>query len=129
MLSLLRFLARASLSAIFINSGVDLLRNPEARAKKAAQELPLLPETPLLGQIHGAVMTGAGATLVLGIAPALSAAVLVAAMIPNTYVGHPFWKEQDPAARRQQAVHFRKNLAIIGGLLFVIAEERARSRS
>ena len=125
---LLRLVARASLSPIFITSGVDLMQNPEGRTKRAADALPGMPELPIIGRIHGAAMLTAGTTMALGILPALSAGVLAASLIPNTYVGHPFWKEEDPAARRGQQIQFLKNVGLFGGLIALILEEQARKQ-
>ena len=123
---LLRLVARATLSAIFISSGVDLIQNPEGRTKRAADALPGLPELPVIGRVYGATMATAGTTMALGILPALSAGVLAASLIPNTYVGHPFWKEEDPGARRGQRIQFLKNVGLFGGLIALILEERGR---
>lgn len=122
---LLRTVARAALSGIFIDSGVDLYQHPEGRTKRAAEALPGMPELPIIGRIHGATMAAAGTTLAVGVMPRLSAAVLAATLIPNTYVGHQFWNQEEDAARKQQQIHFLKNVAIFGGLLFVIAQESA----
>jgi putative oxidoreductase len=123
---LLRLVARATLSAIFISSGVDLIQNPEGRTKRAADALPGVPELPMIGRIHGATMLTAGTTMALGILPRLSAGVLAASLVPNTYVGHPFWKEEDAGARRGQQVQFLKNLGLFGGLIALILEEQKR---
>ena len=45
--------------------------------------------------------------------------------MPTTYVGHQFWKQTDPAAKRGQQVHFNKNVTMIGGLLaYALTAER-----
>ncbi len=62
-------------------------------------------------------MVVGGAALALGIKPRLAALGLAATLVPTTYVGHQFWKQTEPAARRGQQIHFNKNVAIIGGLL------------
>jgi len=49
--------------------------------------------------------------------------VLAACLIPTTFVGHPYWKEENPAAKANQKIHFLKNLAMLGGLLVVIGGE------
>jgi putative oxidoreductase len=123
---LLRLVARATLSAIFISSGVDLIQNPVGRTKRAADALPGLPELPMIGRVHGATMLAAGTTMAIGILPSLSAGVLAASLIPNTYVGHPFWKEEDPGARRGQQIQFLKNVSLFGGLIALILEEHER---
>src|SRR5438270_604603 len=96
---------------------------PAGRAGKAAEELPGVPEPELLARAQGVTMAVFGATLGVGLLPGISAAVLDATLIPVTYVGHPFWEEDDPAKRKGQETHFMKNLAMFGGLLFVAADE------
>ena len=67
-------------------------------------------------------MTIAGGMLGLGIAPRAAAAVLAVSLVPTTLVGHPFWNEKGEARVAQQT-HFMKNLAMLGALLLVMAEE------
>jgi putative oxidoreductase len=122
----LRAIARVCLSAIFITSGFDMARDPGARAKKAAQELPGLPEPELVARLQGATMVISGTALALHIKPALAAGALALSLIPVTYVGHPFWKEEDPAARRGQTIHFLKNLGLFGGLVVVAVDGKGR---
>lgn len=129
MAGLLRTLGRICLASIFVSAGIDQARNPAGRAKKAAQEIPDLPEPELTARALGATMAMAGTTLALGVMPGRSAAVLALTLIPTTYVGHPFWKEEDPPARRGQITHFLKNLGMFGGLLVVTAEELNRRRN
>jgi uncharacterized membrane protein YphA (DoxX/SURF4 family) len=124
----MRTLGRITLSAMFIDSGIDQYKNPAGRAKKAAQELPSLPEPELVSRALGATMAGAGTLLAIGVLPGFSAGLLAATLIPVTYVGHPFWTEEDAAARRGQRVHFMKNVAMFGGLLVVAADELAQRR-
>ncbi|MBV9101571.1 MAG: DoxX family membrane protein [Candidatus Dormibacteraeota bacterium] len=126
MAGLLRLTARWSLAAIFVTSGIDLIQDPEARTRRAAEALPGMPPIPAIGQVHGAAMAVAGTTFGLGILPVASAAVLAASLVPNTYVGHPFWKEDDPKARKGQRIHFLKNLGLFGGLVFEVLETKAR---
>ncbi|MBV8528929.1 MAG: DoxX family protein [Candidatus Dormibacteraeota bacterium] len=124
MTAALRFLARLALCAIFVRSGIQILRNPHPQAQRAAEALPELPEPHLVAQAQAAVQVASSAALVLDIAPRLSAGALAATLIPVTYVGHPFWKVEDPQARNQQITHFLKNLGLFGALLLVAFPER-----
>jgi uncharacterized membrane protein YphA (DoxX/SURF4 family) len=68
-----------------------------------------------------------GTLLALGRAPRLSALALAGSLIPTTLAGHAYWTVEDPAARKQQRIHFHKNMALIGGLLFAALDQpRAR---
>lgn len=120
-----RPLTRPLLGAVFILSGVDVLRNPEPRAriaepviKQMSEMIPVFPSEPVQAvRLNAAVHLVAGTTLALGILPRLSALTLAGSMIPTTYGGHRFWEFEDEMQRGQQRSHFLKNLAILGGLL------------
>ncbi len=55
------------------------------------------------------------------------AAMLAGSLVPTTLAGHPYWQVEDPAARRQQRIHFFKNVGQFGGALLVLSE-RPRPR-
>jgi uncharacterized membrane protein YphA (DoxX/SURF4 family) len=122
---LTRFAGRALLSGIFVYSGYGMFNNAERYAKSAAEALPMLPEEPVLAKVQGATMLVAGSALAVGILPRLSARILALTMLPNTYVGHPFWKAKSED-RRPQLVHFLKNVGLIGGLLYISSAPRSK---
>lgn len=124
-----RLLARPLLASVFITSGIDVLRNPEPRVKIAEPvasriaEMTGLPDnTELLVKLNAGVQVGAGLLLASGKSPRLAAAVLVGSLVPTTAAGHRFWEELDEAKRRQQQVHFFKNLGLLGGLLLAVVD-------
>jgi putative oxidoreductase len=120
-----RTIARPMLAGVFIFSGLDVLANPEPRAKAAkpvvdmvASVVPFAPTDPVDAvRLNAAVHLGAGALLAAGVMSRLAAAALAVSMVPTTVAGHPFWEIDDPAKRSQQRVQFLKNLGILGGLL------------
>jgi uncharacterized membrane protein YphA (DoxX/SURF4 family) len=62
--------------------------------------------------------------LALNIAPGLAAAALIASLVPTTLLGHPFWKEEQEAARNAQSLQFFKNLGLIRGLLLLLTQKK-----
>lgn len=114
------------LSVIFIQGGYRAYTQPGGRVKQVAALGIPEPETAV--KVNGLTMVIAGTMLGLGIFPRLAAAALFASLIPTTIAGHPFWKEQDEAARKQQQTQFAKNLGLLGGLLLVLADSRKRAR-
>ena len=123
----LRAAGRVALAAMFIVGGADAVFDPGPRAPKAAEiGVPLDPE--LAVRANGAAMLAAGTALALGLWPRLAAAVLAGTIVPTTLAGHPYWEIEDPAARRQQRIHFFKNLGLLGGALLVCAERPRRRR-
>lgn len=124
-MTLLRAVARPMLSSMFIAGSVMALRKPSALAAKAepfsdalrkvAPQAAVSPTT--LVRANAAVQLVAGAALATGRMPRTSALVLAATMPATTVGGHPFWNETDPVARRNQLIHFLKNVSMTGGLL------------
>ena len=124
---LVRTVARPMLAGVFIAGGMDVLANPEPRAKlakpvvdKVAAFVPLAPSDPKVAvALNAAVHVGAGSMLAAGILPRLAAAALATTLVPTTLAAHRFWELDDPALRSRQRVEFLKNCAILGGLLVV----------
>jgi putative oxidoreductase len=125
---------RAALGWVFIQAGAGVVRNPEPPAKKAEPVLSTvrsaapvtLPDDVTLVRLNAVTQVAAGTTLALGIAPRLSAAVLIGSTIPTTAGGHRFWEFEAGLERNSQRNHFLKNISIVGGLLQVLARPRAR---
>ncbi|HEY7357465.1 MAG TPA: DoxX family protein [Ktedonobacterales bacterium] len=117
-------LAYLLLSVIFIQGGYRAYSNPGNRVKQV-EELGI-PEPELAVKVNGLTMVIGGAMLALGILPKLAAAALFASLIPTTLAGHPFWKVEDDAGRKQQQTQFAKNLGLLGGLLLVMADRKAK---
>lgn len=118
-MSILKFVGRAALSGLFVQGGIDAALNPGGRAQMV--ERAGLPQPELLTRINGGVMAGAGTLMALGLAPRTSALALLASLVPTTIVGHAFWHAEGPD-RQNQLIHFAKNVAMMGGLLLVVAD-------
>ncbi len=133
-MTVVRRLARPMLAAVFISGGFDSLRNPASKVPAAsgvapsiAAKVPYLPEdTEQLVRINGAAQVGAGLLLSLGRLPRLSSVVLALSIIPTTLAGHRFWEEDDATTRKQQRLHFLKNLGLLGGLLLAAVDTEGR---
>jgi len=122
-----RTVARPMLASVFIVSGLDVLANPEPRAKLAkpvvdrvASVVPFAPSDPVDAvRLNAAVHLGAGVLLAAGVMSRLAALALAVSMVPTTIAGHPFWQVDDPVNRKRERVQFLKNTGILGGLLVV----------
>jgi uncharacterized membrane protein YphA (DoxX/SURF4 family) len=132
-MSVVRRIARPLLALTFIDGGWDAFRHPAERAKKAAPLLdkvaPVLglPDDPeMMVRANGLAMMGAGALFATNRAPRTSALVMAATLVPTTMAGHPFWEAPDADARRQQRIHFFKNLGMLGGLLLAIVDTEGK---
>jgi uncharacterized membrane protein YphA (DoxX/SURF4 family) len=129
-LSPLRPAARAFTGSTYMLLGFDALRAPGARVEQAGPVLaairkwvPLPDDDELLVRANAGVMVAAGALLMLGRAPRLSALALAGSLVPTTLAGHSYWQVEDPATRKIQRIQFHKNLAMLGGLLFAALDQ------
>ena len=125
----LQIAARLLTGSTYVLLGVDAAGAPGARVDQAAPMLaalrravPLPVEDELIVRGNGAVQVIGGALLAFGRVPRLAALALAGSMIPTTLAGHAFWKVDDPTARKLQRIQFHKNMAMIGGLLFAVAD-------
>jgi uncharacterized membrane protein YphA (DoxX/SURF4 family) len=122
---IVRTIARPMIGSLFILAGLDVLANPEPRARVAkpvvdrvAAAVPIAPTDPVTAvTLNALVHVGAGALLAAGIFPRLAALTLAGSLVPTTFAGHRFWEIEDPIQRAQQRTQFLKNTAIFGGLL------------
>jgi len=120
-----RTIAQPMLAAVFIAGGMDVLKNPEPRAKLAkpvvdwvASTVSMAPRDPVAAvKLNAMVQLGAGGMLAAGILPRLAALALATSVVPTTVAGHRFWEIEDPVQRARQRTQFLKNTAILGGLL------------
>lgn len=133
-----RTLARVMLSGIFVVSGARNLQNP-GRLVPAAQPVtdrvapliqnlhPRIPtDTTTLIRANAATQLVGGLMLATGKFTRPVALVLAGTLVPVTVAGHPFWNNDDPAARNNNQVHFLKNLGLVGGLLLAAADTEGK---
>ena len=119
-MSLVKSLGQTLLASMFIQGGAHAFMEPGGRVK--AVEKAGIPQPHQAVVLNGALMTIGGAALALNLAPKLASLVLIGCLVPTTFVGHAYWKEESPAGQAAQRTQFLKNLAMLGGLLVVLGE-------
>lgn len=80
-----------------------------------------LPVVPLLLGLAIVVEFIGGLSLIFGYKIRVLSIILVLFLIPVTLVMHDFWMDTDPVQKQENMYHFFKNLAIMGGLLYMTA--------
>jgi putative oxidoreductase len=133
-----RTAARTMLAGIFVAGGLDAIRDP-GRVAPAAKPVtekvtpamqtvhPKAPtDTETLVRLNGAAQVAGGLLLATGHATRPAAVMLAASLVPTTLAGHRFWDIKDPEQRKQQQVHFLKNLGLFGGLLLAAVDTEGR---
>lgn len=111
-------LGRVSIALIFIISGFGKIAGFAGTVGyMSSKGLPFVPALLVLTIV---IELGGGLMLLLGIKARWAATVLALFLIPVTLIFHPFWAA-DAASAQMQQIMFLKNLAIMGGLLYVAA--------
>jgi putative oxidoreductase len=109
-------IGRILVSVIFISSGLMKVANfSMMTGYMTAKHLPL-PAVALA--IAAAVEVLGGLAVLVGYQARIAAWVLFLYLIPTTAVFHNFWAMSGPEQMDNQ-IHFFKNVAIMGGLLFL----------
>lgn len=119
MCSLIMFIGRICMSAIFIAAGIGKFMEYDATYQYMASKN--LPMVPLLLIGAALVEIFGGLSLILGYKIRWGAFILILFVGAASYIFHDFWNITDEADQKLQMIMFMKNLAIVGGLLQVAA--------
>ncbi|MEW6613282.1 MAG: DoxX family protein [Pseudomonadota bacterium] len=111
-------LGRILLVLLFLLSGYNKVAGfSQTAGYMASKSLPMIEVLLVLSIL---VELGGALMILLGWRARWGALALFLWMIPVTFIFHNFWAV-DPAQMQNQMNHFMKNLAIMGGLLYVMA--------
>lgn len=107
-------LCRVLIAALYLPSGIGKAMNLAPFTAMLRDKGVPSPEVLAVIGVAGEVL--APIALILGLAPRLTALVLIGFTIVATAISHRYWIFADPAVRQGQNLNFYKNVAIIGGL-------------
>ena len=116
--AVLLLLARLMIVGVFAGSVIPKVTNFDGTAGGMAGEGIPMPKVALVGAIAFLVL--GSISVVLGFKARIGAVLLLVFLALATFYFHDFWNFSGDAAGKQQ-IQFMKNLAIGGGLLYVIA--------
>ena len=111
----LLLIGRILLGWIFVRSGYGKIFDIPAYSNT----FPVRGLHPLLAYIAVPVEFFGGIALIFGFATRYVVLVMVIFMLVATFSSHRYWEFADAAARRVQDSSFYKNLAMLGGFLFL----------
>lgn len=109
-------IGRILMGLIFLISGIGKIGKFAAVAGFMSSKGMPMSELLLVGTI--ALEVCGGLAIMIGWNTRWAAAAFFLFLIPTTLIFHPFWNA-DPASYQNQLNHFLKNLAIMGGMLYV----------
>jgi putative oxidoreductase len=110
--------ARFLVSCIFVLSGITKLGSLAQTAQMISSHG--LPAAEFLAVVAACVEVLGGLAILLGFGATAGAALLALYLVPTTLVFHDFWRFTG-LEYQMQMIQFLKNLAIGGGLLYVVA--------
>jgi putative oxidoreductase len=123
MWNLVYAVGRVALVALFIKSGAEkLLDPPGITALLSAKAFPM---PKLFAYLAGSAEIALGILVAIGWQARIAAFALIAFVFVATLLVHNYW-DMSGAARRANETAFWKNLAIVGGLMMLIASGAGR---
>lgn len=115
---------RVAFAALFLPSGFSKLVNLHAFIYNIDGRG--VPFAPVLAPLAGATEFLGGLALLLGVQVRLASVVLLVFTVLATLIAHRFWEYAPGAARQMQQINFFKNVAIVGGFVFLAAHGGGR---
>lgn len=116
--SFLALIGRVCISLIFLSAVFDKVFNWNATLEYIAEKNVSHAQWLLIGATVLELL--GGLSLFLGYKTRFGALMLIVLLVPVTMVMHNFWELADPERKLQTTIFF-KNLAILGGLLYVLS--------
>jgi putative oxidoreductase len=112
-------LGRLAIGALFLPTGWRKLLDPATFANALGSQYGMI-EPLIFWAVLAAVVEFFGTlAIVVGYKTRLAALLLTIFCVFAAFLGHKYWLVTDPAQYRNQFVHFWKDIAIAGGLLFI----------
>ena len=115
-------IGRILLGCFYLHGAYRHFADLEALARSAALHGVPAPHVAVL--VAGALLGFGGASLLLGLFPAVGTAALILFFVPVTFVMHAFWADADPVLRQMDLVSFGRNVALLGASLMFSAIPR-----
>lgn len=116
------FLAgRIVFGGFFLYNGINHIKERRALAQYAAAKKVPSPEVAV--PASGALLLVGGASIILGLQPKLGTLAIMGFLAAVTPSMHDFWSSNDPGQRRNDLIHFSKNMALLGAALALTGVE------
>jgi uncharacterized membrane protein YphA (DoxX/SURF4 family) len=114
-------LGRAIFGGFFLYNGINHFRNTAALTGYAGAKQVPSPEFSV--QASGALLTAAGASLLLGYKPRAGAVATIGFLAAASLFFHDFWNQQDPQGKQAELINFSKNVALAGAAAAIFGAE------
>jgi putative oxidoreductase len=115
---------RVAFAALFLPSGLAKLMNLQAFIYNVDGRG--VPFAPVLATLGAAVEFLGGLALLVGVQVRFASVALLLFTVAATLISHRFWEYRPGAAHQMQQINFFKNVAIVGGFVFLAAHGGGR---
>jgi len=117
-------IGRVAFAALFLPSGLSKLMNLQAFMYNIDGRG--VPFAPLVAPLGAALEFLGGLALLVGVEVRLASVLLLVFTVAATLIAHRFWEYMPGAAHQMQQTNFFKNVAIVGGFVFLAAHGGGR---
>ncbi len=117
--TLVLYLGRILFGGYFIMSGYNHLANLSMMSGYTQSKGVPAPKSAVA--VTGILLLIGGVSTLLNFYPVVGLVALIVFLVPVTFMMHAYWKVQDPMAKMGERVNFFKNLALLGGILILLA--------
>ncbi len=117
-------LGRAVVGGFFLYNGINHFNKTGALEGYAAAKQVENPRLSVQGA--GALMSAAGASLLLGVKPKLGALGAFVFLLAAYAKFHDFWNVEDPQQKQTELIQFSKNVALMGALLSYAGDAKSK---
>ena len=115
---------RVAFAALFLPSGLTKAMNMQAFIYSIdGRDVPF---SPLPGPLGAGLEVLGGLALLLGVQVRMASVLLLIFTVLATLIAHRFWEYAPGAAHEMQRISFFKNVAIVGGFVFLAAHGGGR---
>jgi uncharacterized membrane protein YphA (DoxX/SURF4 family) len=118
-ISVLVVVGRVLFGGFFISAGVDHLQKVNLMAPYAAAKSVPVPKAAV--RLTGVQLIVGGLSIAGGFWPQVGVLLIALFLLPTSLIMHGFWKHTDPQARQMDTIQFKKNIALLGGALMLLA--------
>ncbi|MDE1988340.1 MAG: DoxX family protein [Patescibacteria group bacterium] len=112
-------IGRIIFGGYFAMSGFNHFKNGKKLAGYAASK-----KVPMSGAavyFSGLLILFGGIGIILNAYPAISLALIIAFLLPVSFMMHSYWKISDPMVKMTEMTHFLKNMVLVGASFMLIS--------
>ena len=103
----------------FVMMGFNHFKNHQMLTEYATSKKVPMPSVAVY--FSGLLILLGGIGIISGRYPVISLALIIAFLLPVSFMIHSYWKNSDPMEKMADMTHFFKNMALIGAALMLIA--------